>query len=134
MQRVALLLGFFIALCHPLIAQEAPATGRISVTARYLPNAGNAISATIPEAIMGDAVVPLQITQDATWLVAVNPVAASEQVTVSISDTVMMRTPAGVTATTPVPIFRGVIPLVFERPVIVLQTGTYRIELQIRRL
>ncbi len=133
MQRLALLLAVFIGLCSPLLAQDAPAT-RFGVTARFVPNGGNIATATIPEAMISNVTVPLQVTQEAMWLLTVTPAADGGHVNISVADTIMMRPATGTAAAAPVVIAQGVFPFTFDRPITVLQTNAYRLEVTLRKL
>lgn len=133
MHRLALFVAVFIGLCSSILAQE-PAATRFGVSARFVPTGGSGVTATVPEAMISTVTVPLQITPEAMWLLTVAPSADGGHVTISVSDTLMIRPAAGTAAATPVTIAQGVYPFTFDRPITVLQTTGFRIEVTLRKL
>lgn len=127
MQRLALLFAVLIGCCTPLLAQQ-PAPSRVSITVRYVPNGGNPVTATIPEVAPGSATLPLQVAPTSLWVVTVAPSENDGQLTVSVTDNGLVRPPAGPASSGPVTIAQGTYPFTFGRPVTVMQSSTYRLE------
>lgn len=130
MQRIAILFAVLLGFCAPLLGQQ-PAPSRVSVTVRYQPNGGNVVTATIPEAVPGSVTLPLQVSPASLWVVTVTPSENEGMLTVSVTDNALTRPPGGPAApapSAPVTIVQGTYPFAFGRPVTVMQSGTFRLE------